>query len=74
MTGLVIGLVVWACFGALPAAWLAGEKGRSALPWFLIGLLLGPIAIITVGFAPAVGPPSGPGGRWAGPSWPAQDG
>lgn len=40
--------------GALPAAWLAAERGRSAETWVLVGLLLGPMAVVLVGLAPRV--------------------
>jgi MFS family permease len=36
---------------AVAAAWLADELGRSPRRWLLIGLALGPVAVLTVGFA-----------------------
>ena len=61
---ILIPLLIYACFGALPAGWLASERGRSYVKWFLIGLVIGPFAIITVGLAPV--------SKWEpkpGPSW-----
>lgn len=52
MEPLLVALVIWSVAFALPAAWLAGERGRSGLVWFLVGLLLGPVAILILGFAP----------------------
>ena len=37
---------------AVAAGWLAEEKGRSAIIWFLVGLVSGPFAVVLVGFAP----------------------
>jgi len=33
-------------------AWLADERGRDPAPWFLLGVLFGPIALVSVGFGP----------------------
>ena len=35
-------------------SWLAGEKGRNSGGWFFLGLLFGPIALFSLGFAPAL--------------------
>jgi hypothetical protein len=40
-------------FGA-PAYWLAGERGRSTGIWFILGLLLGPIALFMLAFSPVL--------------------
>jgi hypothetical protein len=45
-------LVVLVLTGGLPAAWLATQRGRSALDWAFIGILLGPLAVLLVGLAP----------------------
>lgn len=37
---------------AVAAGWLAEGKGRSAIFWFLVGLVSGPFAVVLVGFAP----------------------
>lgn len=37
---------------AVAAGWLADQNGRSAIIWFLVGLLTGPFAVVLVGFAP----------------------
>ena len=42
--------------GALSAA-IASIKGRSGFGWFVLGLLLGPLAVIAVGLMPKMGPP-----------------
>jgi MFS family permease len=44
-------LLVWVLV-AVAAGWLAEEKGRSAVIWFLVGLVSGPFAVLLVGFAP----------------------
>jgi hypothetical protein len=49
---LVIGLFLWAIPSMLGCSWLAGLKGYSGISWGLTGLVLGPIAILTLGFAP----------------------
>ncbi len=46
-------------FFGLPASWLAVEKGRSEWSWFLLALVLGPLAILLLGLAPR-----GPQGRY----------
>jgi hypothetical protein len=33
-------------------AWLADERGRDPAPWFFLGALFGPIALLSVGFGP----------------------
>jgi len=45
--------------GAIPAAWLAGERGRPPLDWALVGFFLGPVALLMVGLAPIA-----PAGAW----------
>ena len=47
---LLIPLVVWVVAGASTASWLAVERGRDPAPWFLLGALLGPLALFMVGF------------------------
>jgi hypothetical protein len=37
---------------AVAAGWLAEEKGRSPIIWFLVGLVSGPFAVVLVGLAP----------------------
>jgi len=48
---LTVALTGWVLV-ALAAGWLADEKGRSLILWFLIGLISGPLAVVLVGFAP----------------------
>lgn len=52
MRDLWILLAVWALIFGTMAAWLARERGRAFLPWFLVGGLVGPLALLLVGFAP----------------------
>ncbi len=33
------------------SAWLASTKGRSVAVWLLLGLLLGPLGLLLIGFA-----------------------
>lgn len=46
---LIVDTVV---FGGL-TAWLATTKSRSGFVWFVLGSLLGPLALLAVGLAPA---------------------
>jgi hypothetical protein len=41
---------------AVAAGWLADEKGRSPIIWFLVGLVSGPSAVLLAGFAPRGAP------------------
>lgn len=41
--------------GAL-CAWLAGEKGRCGLSWFVLGFFFSLIALIVLGFSPSLRP------------------
>jgi hypothetical protein len=49
---LVLWVVTTLVVFGLPAAWLAGEKGRNPLAWLLAAVLIGPIAVLTVGLSP----------------------
>lgn len=51
--GLIIFLVFIFCW---PAAYIAGQKNRSMLTWFFAGFLFGPMAVLMVGFSPALPP------------------
>jgi hypothetical protein len=42
--------VAWPVTGLL-GAWLAGERGRDPLPWFVLCLVLGPFALLALGFS-----------------------
>lgn len=46
---VLVAVAVWALIGGLPAAWIAGERGRSATNGFLAGVFFGPIAVVTTG-------------------------
>jgi hypothetical protein len=59
MTGLSIWLCVAAAFIATCVLnpWIASRKNRSALLWFVLGLLFNPIAFFILLFRPALPPP-----------------
>lgn len=38
-------LIIWGFFGII-AAVIAGAKGRSGFGWFILGMLLGPFALV----------------------------
>ncbi len=44
--------IFWIISGCA-ASYVAGQKNRSSGNWFLLGLLLGPIALLMVGLSPA---------------------
>lgn len=39
-----------------PAAYIAGQKNRCMVTWFFAGMLFGPMAVLMVGFSPALPP------------------
>jgi len=45
-------VIFWVLCG-IAASYVAGQKNKSAGNWFILGLLLGPFALLMVGFAPA---------------------
>ncbi len=45
-------LIAMLVFGGLPAAWLAATRGREPFLWMVIGLVLGPLAVLLIGLAP----------------------
>jgi hypothetical protein len=45
--------VIWIATGLL-GAWLADERGRDPLPWLALAALMGPIALLAVGFSERV--------------------
>lgn len=48
--GSLFGMMAfWFCFAAISAV-MASTKNRSAVGWFLLGLLLGPFAFIVAAF------------------------
>jgi len=49
---LLVAVAIWALIGGLPAAWIAGERGRSSVNGFLAGVFFGPIAVVAIGLAP----------------------
>ena len=48
----VFGVAYVVIFGGL-TAWLASTKNRDGCSWFVLGALVGPLALIAVGLAPA---------------------
>ena len=50
----LIALVVWVLIWGGLTAWLASEKGRDPLVWFILGGLFALLAIIVVGLSPNV--------------------
>lgn len=52
ITFLLWWLTVMLLFGGLPAAWLAQVRGREPVLWLFVGVVLGPVAVLLVGFAP----------------------
>jgi hypothetical protein len=51
--GLLLSVVVVDALIVGPlTAWLADERGRDPAPWFFLGALFGPIALLSVGFGP----------------------
>lgn len=59
LTFLLGWLAVMLLAGGLPAAWLASVRGREPVVWLLVGLVLGPLAVLLVGLAPL-----GTSGQW----------
>ena len=53
MEPLLVIAAIGELVGGLPAAWIAGERGRSSVSGFLAGGLFGPIAVVAIGLAPA---------------------
>lgn len=54
MTWVWISLIVfWLICGAFTAV-VASSKGRAGAGWFVLGFLFGPIALLAVGFMPAL--------------------
>ena len=49
---LVFGVAYVVIFGGL-TAWLASTKNRDRCSWFVLGALIGPLALLAVGLAPA---------------------
>ena len=55
MALIALGLVVW--FGSMAmTGWIAGRKGRDDGNWAMLGLILGPVALLAVLVAPRKGP------------------
>lgn len=48
-------IIIWGFFVVL-ASFLGSEKGYSALGWFIMGLLFGPIAVLIVLLLPKTQP------------------
>ncbi len=54
---LAFGVAYVVIFGGL-TAWLATTKGRGGCAWFVLGALIGPLALLAVALAPATQKPS----------------
>lgn len=48
--------LIWVCC-AIGASAIANEKNRSWVDWLIIGFLLGPFAVLIIGFMPTWYPP-----------------
>jgi hypothetical protein len=46
-------IIFWIICGVAAGA-IAGAKGRSAIVWFVLGIALGPLMVLAVGFMPSV--------------------
>lgn len=46
-------ILIWGLFGVV-SAFAAGWKGRNPVGWFLLGLLIGPFALLLLLFAPSL--------------------
>ncbi|GAB6125041.1 hypothetical protein [Humidesulfovibrio idahonensis] len=44
--------IFWIICG-IAASYVAGQKGKSSGAWFVVGIFLGPIALLMVGLSPA---------------------
>jgi hypothetical protein len=57
----VTAAVVFVLFGIVTgcfSGWLASAKGYDGVAWFFLGLVLGVIALMAIGFAPVKKPPT----------------
>src|SRR6266581_3828540 len=50
---VLVAVAAWVA-DAFVTAWLADERGRNPLPWLALSLLVSPLALLAVGFAPRV--------------------
>jgi hypothetical protein len=57
MGGAMELFIFWVVCG-IASSFVASAKNRSALNWFFIGMLLGPIGLLMIGFVPATTPPT----------------
>jgi hypothetical protein len=64
---LVFGVGYVVIFGGL-TAWLASTKNRDGCSWFVLGALIGPLALLAVGLAPATQKPTQPSQTRAAPA------
>jgi hypothetical protein len=53
MEALVVSYLIWAVVWGAVCAWLAGEKGRDQLGWFVSGFFLAPVALIALAASPS---------------------
>ncbi len=52
MEQVLLFLIAYVVVLGTATAWLALERGRHGVSWFFVGAVLGPLAILMVGFAP----------------------
>jgi hypothetical protein len=52
MEQLLVIVAIWALMGGAAAAWIAGERGRSATNGLLARVFFGPVAVVAIGLAP----------------------
>jgi hypothetical protein len=69
MTIFLVLAAAWLVVFSLLCGWLARQKGRSAITWFLLGAVFGIVALLVLGFSPSAvdSKESGPAGaleRW----------
>jgi hypothetical protein len=53
MEALVVSYLIWGVVWGAVCAWLAGEKGRDQLGWFVSGFFLAPVALIALAASPS---------------------
>jgi hypothetical protein len=53
----IVALILYVLVFGFLVSWLADERGRNPVRWFILGGIFGPVALLTVGFSPRlIGP------------------
>jgi MFS family permease len=52
MLPLIVALILYVLVFGFLVSWLADERGRDPVRWFILGTLIGPLALLAVGFSP----------------------